>query len=335
MNKMEIALIYGGAGHEHDVSLLGKDNVMDLIKRAGYEPLEIYIDRQGSWHYIAAGASVLAYPIKQHGVGGFMTEVGFIPCDCAVPLLHGDLGEDGVIMGALECVGIPYIGSRVTEGALLADKGYTKAVAERLGISTAKWKYLRLPIDEAVISELEEEIGYPMFIKPARLGSSIGASGARCRAELIPALEKAFGVGGGRVLAEELIADKRELECAVYSVGDVLEISPPAEVLTDGTYTYKRKYEENTETELDPVIPEHISRELREYAGRLASFLEIRHLARIDFFLSGERLLFNEINTFPGFTRDSLYPRLLQAMGRDPSAAIADFIRDAVSARTL
>lgn len=327
--KPTVALIWGGEGQEHDVSCLGAEYVGELIDGTKYELCRIYIDKKGVWHLDGEdGAPV--YPLPTDDGGGIRVKDSFIRLDAAIPLLHGDMGEDGAIQGALRTAHIPFVGADTVTGAVCIDKGYTKAVASSLGIPTAKGRYyVGEDLDEFV--ELAEgEVGYPMFVKPARLGSSIGAAPVRSRAELCHAFEQAKALGSGRILIEELLEDKRELELAYFSVPEQTIISHPAEVLSEGFYSYESKYKMPTKTLTRAELPQKICERMQEYSARLVKALGLRHLARIDFFLVRDRLLFNEINTMPGFTKSSLYPRIIEAHGIDPKRLVSLLVDDAL-----
>ena len=322
-----VALIRGGEGKEHNISCLGAEYVKGLIDGTKYRVLPIYIDREGLWRSEDHGGAV-AHPTLTEDGGGVRVKDKFIRIDAALPLLHGDMGEDGAVQGALRCAHIPFVGADTVTGAVACDKGYTKAVAEALGIPTACWIYY-VGKDVAECRRLaEEKLGYPMFVKPARLGSSVGAYPVRTPDEFNEAFASAIHLGDGRLLVEELIQNKRELEVAYFSAGGQRIISHPAEVVCDGFYSYGRKYDSPAVTLTRAELSPKIAAELRRYCELLAKALGLRHLSRIDFFLSGERIIFNEINTMPGFTASSLYPRILGECGIPPSALINLLIGD-------
>ena len=212
--KKTVALLYGGRGAEHDVSVSGAKYLYSLIDRR-YEVYPILIDRDGGYRLCADISDREGVPLRLCR-GGFSTgENGFLPVDVAFPLLHGDYGEDGVLQGALECADIPFVGCRTHAGALCSDKAFTKLVAESLGIPTADWI---LSVEgsatqgkEASRRRAEIRLGYPMFIKPARLGSSIGALPVWRKEEFDRAYDEAAKLGGGRVIIEELVKVRSEL----------------------------------------------------------------------------------------------------------------------------
>ena len=308
--KPTVALIYGGRGRERDVSLRGKAHVLTLIEENGYDTLPVCIMADGRW--IIDGREVYA------ARGGFYSpEDGeLFKADCAFPLLHGDMGEDGVVQGVLECVDMPYVGCDVSAGAVCRDKGYVKTIAASLGVPTLP--FVSLLRGEGVdygISRAESSLGYPMFIKPARLGSSIGAARADDPSELASALRIAFSLCD-RVIIETYLYPKRELECAYLSVKGKEIFTNPGEILLDGVYGYKEKYlSGETRLSVRADVSDTVGEQVKEYSRRLTRALGVRDLSRVDFFLSGDRLYFNEINTMPGFTEGSLYARMIEAEG--------------------
>jgi D-alanine-D-alanine ligase len=253
-----------------------------------------------------------------------------------VEISPGEGGEDGAVQGALEIAGIPYVGAKVSASAICLDKSFAKVVARSLGIPT---------LDDVVFSKrtgaedaLEiclERLGFPMFIKPRRLGSSVGAFPVKSEDDFRLHFDEAMRLGDDLVLVERMLCDKRELECAFIEIDGKRIITPPGEILVDGFYGYDEKYGGKTRTLPRAELDKDVSIRIQAYARMLADSLELRHLARIDFFAVGEDVYFNEINTFPGFTKESLYPKMLWANGIAPRTAILSFIEDALGGRTL
>lgn len=309
---MTIALIYGGEGYEHSVSMLGFQHLFPILEK-NYRVLPIFIDTCGEFWL----ENKRVFPTY----GGFADSDGEVyPVDCAFPLLHGDMGEDGVVQSALTLGKIPYIGCEGTVGALCRDKFTVKAVAQSLGIPT---------LSARLISR-DDEIALPCFIKPSGLGSSIGAGAARNEGELQFALENAFRYTD-RVIAEPLLKGKRELECGYFSVKGKELFTNAGEILSQGEfYDYDSKYSGGVGTATVAEIPPETNEKIKEYSARLVHALGVRQIARIDFFLTGEDIYFNEINTMPGFTEESLYPRMLSAMGIDLSEMLTLLIEDTV-----
>ena len=328
MNNEErlcVGLIFGGRGREREVSIKGKSYLLPLIDRDKYSVTEIFIDHKGRW----LKGEEEVYPKN----GGLANQNGsFHRIDCAFPLLHGDFGEDGVVQGALECMDIPYVGCDVSAGAVCRDKSYVKIIADSLGIPTLP--HLSLIRHEGVdfaLRRVEEKLGYPVFIKPARLGSSIGASMANDRGALYSALKLAFSLCD-KAIAEPYLEVKRELECGYFSTKCKEIFTYPGEILLNGVYGYEEKYlSGDTRLAIRADVASAVSQRIREYSRRLVRALGIRQLCRVDYFLSGEELYFNEINTMPGFTEGSLYPKMIEAAGFCPTELVNLLIEDCLA----
>lgn len=329
--KTTVALIWGGCGKEHDVSCMGYPYVLALLKKVGYTVISVYIDRQSRWYIVKNGRRTPTFPIMLSGKCGLYTEKEIVEIDVALPLLHGDRGESGEIQGLLDAAGIKYVGADVPCGALCLDKSHCKCVADTLGIPSAKWQSFSRPISPRDALKLcLEKFPFPMFIKPRRLGSSVGAYVARNEEEFIHSFERTSQIENRFIMVEELIESKRELECAFYSAKGTTFITRPGEILLDGFYGYDEKYKGNTQTDISAKIDTDTWQMLQKYSLILADEIGLRHLARIDFFLTDKGLLFNEINTLPGFTHESLYPKMIEAAGIPPEIALKDFIEDAL-----
>ena len=331
-NKKQIALFFGGRGYEHSVSVSGAKNLLSLIDRERYGIYTVFIEKSGKMRLTTPDLEVgeAVFPILADGRGALLTEAGErLQIDCAFPLLHGDFGEDGTIQGLLASCRIPFVGADTRASAICLDKAATKALAEALGIPTVPWRLLTGGED---YTDLE----LPLFIKPTGLGSSVGASPAHSRVELIAAIRSAVSLGCGRVLAERLISPIRELECAYFSAQGEQIVSYPGEILCDGFYSYERKYStEAAGTSARADVSRELAERMREHTRRLCQAIGVRHLARVDFFLSGDALYLNEINTMPGMTASSLYPRLLERSGISPAEAINRMISDAIAEGAL
>ncbi len=341
-DKPTVLLLYGGRGCERAVSVEGSKYAFPLIDREKYTVIPTYIRADGQWlipddtepsrgcadmgiiEALAQGIadSISVAPAYIDGRGGLISTEKFIAADCALPLLHGDFGEDGIVQGALENARLPYVGCGVRTGALLCDKGYTKLIAEYLRIPVADWIYSKSAEGEmSAKRRAEARLSYPMFIKPACLGSSVGAARVCGEQEFCEAYRRAAALGES-VLIEECVDVEKELECAYFSAKGKEIFTELGEIRYDGGfYDYDSKYGSDSCATVSSAscVTEEMRKKVREIAGILCRFFGVRHLCRIDFFLSRDgRLLFNEINTFPGFTEGSLYPRLLQRSGVCP-----------------
>ncbi|MBQ7343606.1 MAG: D-alanine--D-alanine ligase [Clostridia bacterium] len=333
--KKRIALVYGGASKEHDVSVKGYGYMRTLLSDTEYEILPVYIGIDGEWSIRIKGKDIPAYPTRKEG-GSIYTGYGFIKIDAAIPLLHGVGGEDGTIQGALEVAGIPYVGATVCASAVCLDKALTKTVARSLGIPTLDDAVFSKKTDtEEALGLCREKVGFPMFIKPRQLGSSVGAFPLRTEEDFRLHFDEAMSLGDNLVIVERMLDNKRELECAFIEMDGQRIITPPGEILVDGFYGWGEKYGGETRVAPRAEIDSETAWKIQGYAELLADALTLRHLARIDFFLADGEIYFNEINTFPGFTAESLYPKMLEANGIDPRSAILSFIEDTLGGRTL
>ena len=347
--KKRIALIFGGSGKEHEISCLGAKNLYSLIDKRLFSVLPIGISKSGEW-FIYKGKGEISkkifeqrrdltptWPARLDGKSGFLSGGRVIGVHAAFPLLHGDLGEDGVIQGALSAAGIPFVGCKTLAGALAADKITAKLIASHLGIPTVESLCKTVPCESdeelaMLADQAEERVGYPMFIKPSGLGSSIGASPVFSREGFYEAYTAASRLGDGRVLIEKFIQDRRELECAYMKTGKIPLIAPPAEVDTGGGfYSFEEKYSKNSHARLfeKADIDVKIAEKIVGYTARLAEFIGCTGLARVDFFLSGGKIYFNEINTMPGMTNSSLWLSIIERCGIPKTDAVTRLILSA------
>lgn len=342
--RKNVALIYGGRGFEHEVSLSGADFVLPLINQEKYNIIPVFIAKDGRW-LVSKNGDKFARPegadfcecvalINNGDRGGIITSTGFVIIDVAFPLLHGDYGEDGVVQGALANANIPYVGERLFVGALCLDKVATRTVAEGLSIPGAKWCSFSAGdcSDEARLIS-EKKIGYPLFIKPRALGSSVGAGRADNEAEFVRLFDGASRLGDGRVLVESCVDIDCELEIGVlYNRGEYVFTSIGRVCGVGVFYDYKEKYSTGSCAIVDPspVIDGVVKEKIICYTRALVNALEIRSLCRVDFFLGKDgEIYFNEINTMPGFTEKSLYPALVTGCGISPEELVDILIEGA------
>ncbi|MCI8658939.1 MAG: D-alanine--D-alanine ligase [Lachnospiraceae bacterium] len=335
MSKKTIAVIFGGQSSEHIVSCMSAANVIDQIDTLRYEPLLIGITEAGHWLYAASSKDIRSGAWKESQVEAvispdatkkcvILTENGEnrqVKIDGAFPILHGPYGEDGTIQGLFEMAHIPYVGCGVLASAVSMDKLYTKMIVSTLGIRQAAyvpvlvWKLKKDP--ESVIRQVEESFPYPVFVKPANAGSSRGITKAENRQQLMEGLEEAAS-HDSKLLVEEAIVG-HEVECAVLGGGDKPVLSSGVgEILAAAEfYDFDAKYfNEESRTVLDPDLPGDSAEQVRKAAERIFNAVDGYGLARVDFFVkeNGE-IVFNEINTIPGFTAISMYPMLWEARG--------------------
>ena len=339
-----LALIFGGEGAERHISEISAANVIEKIK-GKLNFITVGITSDGDWFLfegddseIESGAweknecKIPVFPARFNGKSGFYTNDGrCFEVSLAFPVLHGDFGEDGKIQGTLKCAHIPYVGSDVLPSALTSDKALTKIVAEHLGIPTLPWFIPREIRASAVRIEAERRLGYPFFIKPRELGSSIGAAPVYTRHDFQKAYDEAMRLSHGKIMIEALADVKAELELALFDDGKRRFISKPGVVYSSGKfYSFAEKYESDskTATNADAELDLSVVRRTRRMARLIADFLGLGNLSRIDFFEtpSGE-IYFNEINSVPGMTKASLYPEITRLSGRFNASVFEELAR--------
>ena len=321
MSPIRIVVLFGGRSGEHEVSIRSAASVIQALDRSQYEIIPVAITKQGKWLSPAESARLL----PSHTVGSLATGTAIVlsqqpgaatGLDVVFPVLHGTFGEDGTVQGFLELADLPYVGAGVLGSAVAMDKDVMKRLFRERGLPTVD--HLAVPRRERHehTARLEERFGYPMFVKPANLGSSVGITKVGHAAELTRALDLA-AQHDSKIIVEPAI-DGREIECAVLG-NDQPEASVPGEVIPGGEfYDYQAKYIDDT-SEL--VIPAALSAEQTSEVQRLAvaafEAAGCAGLARVDVFLENAsgRILLNELNTMPGFTSISMYPKLWEASG--------------------
>ncbi len=320
--KKCVAVIYGGMGAESEISTLSARFILSEIDKELFSPLPIFITKDGLWLIKEPeedSEGLHCYPARTKCGSGLMTAEGFVPLFAAFPVLHGDFGEDGIIQGALMCAGIPFVGCRTRSGAVSADKALTKLIAEAASVPTAPW----VLGDEEPTNEYIEKVklkaelafGYPMFIKPSGGGSSIGISRVEKEMDFSKAYLEASKYGN-RVIVEKAISVRLELECAVFIDGKQVFTKIGAVSTEGGFYDFDKKYSGGATATPFAPITQGACKAVTSYALTLCSCLEVRQLSRIDFFLTDEGgIIFNEINSMPGFTAASLYPKLIERCG--------------------
>jgi len=343
MKKIRLGIIFGGRSAEHEVSLMSARSVLQAINKEKYDVTLIGISKAGKWiaghdplKALAAGnltemseAALLGEPGKRellvldHGgkPGERAVQLSSIAeLDVIFPLLHGPYGEDGTMQGLLELADLPYVGAGVLGSALAMDKGVCKEVLRANGIPVVDWLMaLRVEIEhdpETVARRAEAKFAYPIFTKPANLGSSVGVVKAHNRAELMAGLKESARYDR-RVLVERGL-NPREIEVSVLGNDDPIASVPGEIIPRREVYDYQAKYfDENSELVIPAAISPQTAERARDYAVRAFKAIDGAGLARVDFLLdkdSGE-LYLNEINTIPGFTQISMYPKLWEASG--------------------
>ncbi len=333
--RKDLAILFGGLSEEHDVSLMSVRSIWAALNRDRYNVIPIGITRGGAWYLaedpeewmeggIPDGPGPQGRVRLDPGPGGGML-VGpqnrRLDVDVVFPVLHGPYGEDGRVQGALDLLGIPYVGSGAAASGAAMDKEIMKNLFLAAGLPVTD--FLAYRIDEIVddeqriVTETEKELGLPCFVKPACLGSSVGVSRVN-RAEDLPWALRVAASHDAKVLIEPAVIGARELECSVLGNTE-LRVAGPGEIISPGCfYDYDAKYfAEDTQL----VIPAQVSGEVAEQTRTIAELafgaVAARGMARVDFFYQegDDRIVLNEINTIPGFTARSMYPRLLVSEG--------------------
>jgi len=340
--KKKIILIFGGRSAEYEVSLLSVYNVSKALDREKYDVIKIGMTKDGVWYsYYGDDEKIKSgqwcsdtanlHPVSlvmQTGIKEDDTGVIF-GCEIPVfPVVHGSYCEDGRLQGLLDMCGFDYVGPGTAASAVCMDKYITKLIISHRNIPMADFVLIhRGKSDDKIIKKVEDKFDYPVFVKPANAGSSVGASKVKCREELIPAIKDAFKFDDDKVLVEEYIKG-REIEVAVMG-NDEPFASRPGEICPNSEfYDYNTKYINDTATYFIPAdLPDEISQTVRDYAVKIYMALGCRGLSRVDFFVSGERIVFNEINTLPGFTSISMYPSLMQDYGFTYSGVVEELLK--------
>jgi D-alanine-D-alanine ligase len=325
--RIRIVVLFGGRSAEHEVSCTTAAHVLGALDPDRYEPVPVGIARDGSWLRADDAIAALregdgALPDRLEAVG---TAVEPLPTMqptaadvpvVALPLLHGPFGEDGTVQGLLEMAGVPYVGSGVLSSSVSMDKVATKEMLSAHGIPQGEWiSTRRHRVDDELLERAADRLGFPMFVKPANMGSSIGISKVHEADDLAAAVEEAARYDEWLLFEENI--DGRELECGVLGnltprASVVGEVRPGADF-----YDYDDKYEDGAELLIPAPISQPMSDELREIALRTFAALRCEGMARVDFFWEedGRGPLVNEVNTIPGFTPISQYPKLWEASG--------------------
>ena len=348
MKKLCVCVLFGGISPEHEVSLRSAESVLNHLDHDKYNIFPVGITKEGDWvlfggsdysmlpsgtwqNYEGNRRAALS-PVHGQGLLSFENDcVVRERIDVVFPVLHGENGEDGAMQGLLQIAGLPYVGPRVAASAACMDKTITKLIAGHAGVKQAAWQLVTrsdLEHDEdGVLNAVEADFPYPVFVKPAGTGSSVGISKAKNRAELLDALKTA-ATFDRKVLVEEFI-DGQEVEVAVLGNDNPCasvcgEIDSGAEF-----YDYEAKYITDSANLYIPArLPDEVAENVRDTAIRVYEAMGCRGLSRVDFFVrhGSNEVVFNEINTIPGFTSISMYPKLFEASGISYSELLDNLI---------
>lgn len=333
MYKKTVVVLFGGQSSEHDISRISASTIIsNLMDSNNYFVLPIGITKNGEWllyngpienikngDWQKLGIPAIISPDATHrGILKIVgTKIKHINVDIVFPVLHGLYGEDGTIQGLLELAKIPYVGCNVISSSLSMDKGFTKIVADNLNIKQAKYHILcdyEYKNPDFKILPVSKKIGYPCFVKPANAGSSIGVSKAKNKRELIEAIENAF-LHDKKVIIESAVIGQ-EVECAVLGSGDNIKTSTVGEILpASDFYSFDAKYNnEDSKTLIPANVSSETMQKIKDLSVEIFKGVDGRGLSRIDFFVENEtnEIIFNEINTMPGFTPISMYIKLFE-----------------------
>ena len=355
MKKLSICVLFGGMSPEHEVSLRSAEFVLNCLDTEKYNVFPVGITKDGDWILFSnkdysqlptgqwqnapGNRRAAISPVRGQGLLSFEGDcVVREHIDVVFPVLHGENGEDGAMQGLLQLAGIPYVGPHVAASAVSMDKTLTKLVVGQAGIPQAAWLLVRSrELDarmDSIVAQVEERFAYPVFVKPAGTGSSVGVSKAADRNALEKALLDA-GKFDAKILVEEFIHG-REIEVAV--MGNASPVASICGEIDSGAefYDYDSKYITDTSTAYIPArIPEEVAEQVRDMAVRVYTAIGCQGLSRVDFFVTyeGERVVFNEINTLPGFTSISMYPKLFAASGIPGGQLVDTLVELAMEAR--
>lgn len=341
MNKKRVAFLFGGVSSEHDVSTVSARGIIKNTDKEKYDIILIGITKDGEWFLFDDDVEMIPHDgwlkskslkkafispdTKTHGI---VTEDGEqIYVDTVFPILHGKNGEDGTVQGLLQMAQIPFVGCDATSSGVCMDKAVTNAVCDTVGISQAKWcaftKFDYTDNKEKCLDEAIEKLGFPIFVKPANAGSSVGITKAESREALEKGFEVAFNEDK-KVVLEEFI-NGFEVECAVMGNDEPVAAEVGEVITAVEFYDYDAKYNSpDSQTIIPAGMPKEKRDAIRTQAVRIYKTLGCEGLSRVDFFVDKENgeILFNEINTIPGFTPISMYPKLFEAVGVSYSETI-------------
>ena len=354
MKKLSVCVLFGGISPEHEVSLRSAEFVLNSLDPEKFNVFPVGITKNGDWIlYTGTDYSLLPtgewkdYPENRRAAISPVRGQGLLSFegDCVVrewidvvfPVLHGENGEDGAMQGLLQMAGIPYVGPHVAASAVAMDKTLTKLVVDQAKIRQAAWMLVRsADVDmrlDWVMDQVEKKFSYPVFVKPAGTGSSVGVSKAADRDALKDALLKA-GTYDGKILVEEFIHG-REIEVAV--MGNESPVASICGEIDSGAefYDYDAKYITDTSVAYIPArISDDVEEQVRDAAVRIYSAIGCQGLSRVDFFVTyeGDEVVFNEINTLPGFTSISMFPKLFAASGIPAEQLVEELLKLAMEA---
>ncbi len=317
MSKKRVAILFGGRSTEHEISIRSARNVFAGIDKNKFTPVLIGIDKNGTWLDVAQSKIMLdtgkAPKVKQD----LMPKIDLKKIDIVFPVLHGTYGEDGTMQGFLKLVGIPYVGPALLGSAMGMDKDITKRILSQAGIRVSGGVVIKKSEAEKVsFNKIKKQFGLPLFVKPSNAGSSVGVSKVKNEKEFHEALNNAFKFDT-KVLVEETIVG-REIECAVLGNENPVTAIPGEIILGEEFFSYNDKYSSASKSsaQIPADLPQKVITQVQKIAIEAYRALELEGMTRVDFFYTPKgELLINEVNTIPGFTTVSMYPKMWEVDG--------------------
>ena len=337
MNKVRVAIICGGKSSEHEISCISANGILDAIDRSKFEPVLIGITKSGKWLLLPDDTTFItlngALPtVPESGIEVSITSQGLfsggknLAIDVAFPILHGTYGEDGTIQGLFEMIGLRYVGSGVLASAVSMDKSYAKPIFAAAGLKVASGTVVT-----STNFELPSNLNYPLFVKPARSGSSRGTTKVKQSSDLKAAVDAALAFDS-KVIIEQAV-DGKEIECAVLQSEGKTIVSPVGEIVISSKYEFydfQAKYLDDSMQLVFPDLPAGVEERIQSAALTAFNAAGCEGLARVDFFYSTSGdVVINEINTMPGFTPLSVYPKLIEKSGINYQGLITTLIQTA------
>lgn len=333
MGKKKLGVIFGGMSTENEVSVISAESILNNLDREKYDIFPIYIDKQGNWWKYIEDGNKRIFGAEVENKAKIENLIGYLKSlDVIFPVLHGLYGEDGTIQGLFELLRIPYVGCKVLASSVGMDKVYTKVIFEKAGLNQVPYEYVRkykdkyIYIDEnfnesimdveEIAKKISERLKFPMFVKPSNSGSSVGVRKTDTIEELIENIKYA-SLFDKKVLIEQGV-NGREIECAVLGNEEVIASCVGEIKAADEFYSYDAKYNnEESKTEIPANLKDELSNEIRKQAIKAFKAIDGKGLSRVDFFIENNtnKIYINEINTLPGFTNISMYPKMFEASG--------------------
>lgn len=339
--RTRVAVVFGGRSSEHEISCISAGSVLRAIDRDRYEVVPIGITKSGTWVLEADDAERLRINAGVFPAVDVTKPAAVFPdvlkeVDVVFPVLHGPFGEDGTIQGFLEMAAVPYVGSGVFASAACMDKAHMKSMLSAAGLPSGAYEVVtdfQWMHDKSGSLKRLENLGFPVFVKPSRAGSSVGITKVKSASELEAAITQAR-VYDSKVIVEASIENAHEIECAVLGSAAGPIASVIAEIVVrDGHefYDYEAKYVDDSVDLVVPAkLPQDISDRVRALACQAFTALDCEGLARVDVFVQGDKIFINELNTMPGFTSISMFPRMWQETGKSYPELIDYLIQDAL-----